>query len=76
MLNAFKRVPIYSAASWASLISLRVAFYVDPLRDVYEVRQTCIDFLPGLPKKGFYDLYFLSASNQLPWRGALADHHD
>lgn len=30
------RVPIYCAASWASLISIRVAFYLDPFRDVYE----------------------------------------
>lgn len=29
-------VPIFSAASWASLISLRVAFWIDPFRDVYE----------------------------------------
>jgi len=33
-------VPIYSAASWVSLISLKVAFWVDPFRDVYEV-STC-----------------------------------
>lgn len=31
-------VPIYSAASWAGLTSLRVAFWIDPFRDVYEVR--------------------------------------
>lgn len=31
-------VPIYCAASWASLISLKVAFWIDPFRDVYEVR--------------------------------------
>jgi hypothetical protein len=29
-------VPIFSIASWASLTSLRVAFWIDPLRDVYE----------------------------------------
>ena len=29
-------VPIYSAASWASVVSLQAAFYLDPLRDVYE----------------------------------------
>ncbi|KAI6866532.1 DUF300-domain-containing protein [Hortaea werneckii] len=29
-------VPIFSAASWASLTSLRVAFWIDPFRDVYE----------------------------------------
>lgn len=29
-------VPIFSIASWVSLLSLRVAFWVDPFRDVYE----------------------------------------
>ncbi|KKY23161.1 hypothetical protein UCDDS831_g03286 [Diplodia seriata] len=29
-------VPIFSAASWASLISLKAAFWIDPFRDVYE----------------------------------------
>lgn len=31
------RVPIYSAASWASLVSITAAAYVEPFRDVYEV---------------------------------------
>jgi hypothetical protein len=31
------RVPIYSIASWCSIISLKVAMFVDPIRDVYEV---------------------------------------
>ncbi len=30
-------VPIYSAASWTSLVSLKAAFWIDPFRDVYEV---------------------------------------
>lgn len=29
-------VPIYSASSWASIVSLKAAFYLDPLRDIYE----------------------------------------
>jgi hypothetical protein len=29
-------VPIYSASSWASVVSLKAAFYLDPLRDIYE----------------------------------------
>lgn len=29
-------VPIYAASSWASVVSLQAAFYLDPLRDVYE----------------------------------------
>ncbi|KAF1811620.1 DUF300-domain-containing protein [Eremomyces bilateralis CBS 781.70] len=46
-------VPIYSAASWVSLISLRVAFWIDPFRDVYEAftiytfLQLLINFMGG-----------------------------
>ncbi|KAK4631951.1 Transmembrane protein [Fulvia fulva] len=46
-------VPIFSAASWASLTSLRVAFWIDPLRDVYEAFtiytffQILVNFLGG-----------------------------
>ena len=46
-------VPIYSAASWASVESLTAAFYLDPLRDVYEAFtiytfvQLLINFLGG-----------------------------
>ncbi|ORY10042.1 organic solute transporter Ostalpha-domain-containing protein [Clohesyomyces aquaticus] len=29
-------VPIYAASSWASLVSLKAAFWIGPLRDVYE----------------------------------------
>ena len=31
------RVPIYSISSWSSIISLKVAMFVDPIRDIYEV---------------------------------------
>ncbi|GME47912.1 hypothetical protein GTA08_BOTSDO10101 [Neofusicoccum parvum] len=46
-------VPIFSAASWASLVSLKVAFWVAPLRDVYEAFtiytffQLLINFIGG-----------------------------
>ncbi|KAF2401932.1 DUF300-domain-containing protein [Trichodelitschia bisporula] len=46
-------VPIFAAASWASLISLKVAFWIDPLRDVYEAFtiytffQLLINFIGG-----------------------------
>ncbi|KYG46316.1 hypothetical protein M433DRAFT_106589 [Acidomyces richmondensis BFW] len=46
-------VPIFSAASWASLTSLRVAFWIDPFRDVYEAFtlytffQLLVNFLGG-----------------------------
>lgn len=46
-------VPIYSASSWASLMSQDAAFYLDPLRDVYEAFtiytffQLLINFLGG-----------------------------
>ncbi|KAF2796973.1 DUF300-domain-containing protein [Melanomma pulvis-pyrius CBS 109.77] len=46
-------VPIYSASSWASLVSLRAAFWIGPLRDVYEAFtiytffQLLINFIGG-----------------------------
>lgn len=46
-------VPIYSAASWASVVSLQAAFYLDPLRDVYEAftiytfLQLLVNFMGG-----------------------------
>lgn len=46
-------VPIYAGASWASFISLKAAFWVDPFRDVYEAFtiyaffQLLINFLGG-----------------------------
>ncbi|TKX20424.1 hypothetical protein C1H76_7234 [Elsinoe australis] len=46
-------VPIFAAASWASLISLKAAFWIDPFRDVYEAFvlyaffQLLINFLGG-----------------------------
>ncbi|KXT14220.1 hypothetical protein AC579_7535 [Pseudocercospora musae] len=46
-------VPIFAIASWASLTSLRVAFWVDPFRDVYEAFtiytffQLLVNFLGG-----------------------------
>ncbi|KAF2817038.1 DUF300-domain-containing protein [Mytilinidion resinicola] len=46
-------VPIYSASSWASLISLKAAFWISPFRDVYEAFtiytffQLLINFIGG-----------------------------
>lgn len=46
-------VPIYSASSFASILSLKAAFYLDPLRDIYEAftiytfLQLLINFLGG-----------------------------
>lgn len=46
-------VPIYAISSWVSLISLKAAFFVDPIRDVYEAFtiytffQLLINFLGG-----------------------------
>jgi hypothetical protein len=31
-------VPIYSIASWTSMMSTTAASFLDPIRDVYEVR--------------------------------------
>ncbi|KAF2472874.1 DUF300-domain-containing protein [Lindgomyces ingoldianus] len=46
-------VPIFSASSWASLVSLRAAFWIGPIRDVYEAFtiytffQLLINFIGG-----------------------------
>lgn len=46
-------VPIYAAASWASVMSITAAFYLDPLRDIYEAftiytfLQLLVNFLGG-----------------------------
>ncbi|KAF2257828.1 DUF300-domain-containing protein [Lojkania enalia] len=46
-------VPIYSASSWASLVSLKAAFWIGPFRDVYEAFtiytffQLLINFIGG-----------------------------
>src|SRR5271156_3855398 len=46
-------VPIYSASSWAGIVSLTAAFYLEPLRDIYEAftiytfLQLLINFLGG-----------------------------
>ncbi|PVH83383.1 DUF300-domain-containing protein [Cadophora sp. DSE1049] len=46
-------VPIYSLSSWSSIISLKAAMFVDPIRDIYEAFtiytffQLLINFLGG-----------------------------
>ncbi|KAF2010414.1 DUF300-domain-containing protein [Aaosphaeria arxii CBS 175.79] len=46
-------VPIYSASSWASLVSLKASFWIGPFRDVYEAFtiytffQLLINFIGG-----------------------------
>ncbi|KAG9241842.1 organic solute transporter Ostalpha-domain-containing protein [Calycina marina] len=46
-------VPIYSLSSWSSIISLKVAMFVDPVRDIYEAFtiytffQLLINFIGG-----------------------------
>jgi hypothetical protein len=35
----YYRVPIYSLSSWVSILSLKAAMFVDPIRDVYEVSE-------------------------------------
>lgn len=47
------RVPIYSISSWASLVSIKAAFWIGPFRDVYEAFtiytffQLLINFIGG-----------------------------
>ncbi|KAH8912895.1 DUF300-domain-containing protein [Coniochaeta sp. PMI_546] len=46
-------VPIYSISSWSSMISLKAAFWLDPIRDIYEAFtiytffQLLINYLSG-----------------------------
>lgn len=46
-------VPIYSASSWGSIMSIKAAFWLDPLRDIYEAFtiytffQLLINFIGG-----------------------------
>ncbi|WPG97543.1 transmembrane protein [Acrodontium crateriforme] len=53
VIRIFMMVPIFSAASWASLTSIRVAYWIDPFRDVYEAFtlytffQLLVNFLGG-----------------------------
>jgi hypothetical protein len=51
------RVPIYAASSWASLMSQSAAFYLDPIRDIYEVSSLGVpSYLGHLdPLTSFYD---------------------
>lgn len=37
-------VPIYAVSSFVSLVSLDVAFYIDVVRDIYEVRLLCLSW--------------------------------
>jgi hypothetical protein len=70
------RVPIYSLSSWSSIVSLKAAMFVDPIRDVYEVM---IDLpQPGklLSCLGLHNLHVLPASHQLPGRGARPHNYD
>ncbi|KAF3942319.1 hypothetical protein ABW19_dt0206663 [Dactylella cylindrospora] len=52
-VNVFNRVPIYAITSWLSLESLTAAFFLDPIRDIYEAFtiytffQLLINFLGG-----------------------------
>ncbi|OQO07245.1 hypothetical protein B0A48_07815 [Cryoendolithus antarcticus] len=53
VIRIFVLVPIFATASWASLTSLRAAFWIDPFRDVYEAFtlytffQLLVNFLGG-----------------------------
>nr|POE75129.1 transmembrane protein 184 like [Quercus suber]POE94792.1 transmembrane protein 184 like [Quercus suber] len=53
VIRIFILVPIFAIASWASLTSLRVAFWIEPFRDVYEAFtlytffQLLVNFLGG-----------------------------
>ena len=62
-------------------MSQTAAFYLDPLRDIYEVSTI---FLQGPSsgensaddKSGVYNLYLLPATDQLPGWREITHHHD
>lgn len=69
------RVPIYCAVSWTSLVSLKAAFWIEPLLDVYEVGLECFRYQMTLTNfLGIYYLRLLSASHQLHW-GRARSHN-
>jgi len=39
-------VPLYAIASWISLFSVEAAFFIDAIRDVYEVHPTPLRTTP------------------------------
>lgn len=71
------RVPIYALSSWASMVSLKVAFWVDPIRDIYEVSITLTNN-PYNTKRllGLHDLYILSTIDKLHWWRTSTNHFD
>lgn len=68
------RVPIYSAASWASLVSITAASYVEPFRDVYEVKQSLPSLCPILTIPGLHYLHLPPAVDQLHRRRTRPHH--
>ena len=66
------RVPIYSASSWASIMSLTAAFYLDPIRDIYEVSDTTRFYAAErsylIKALGIHHLHIFSTSHKLHWR--------
>lgn len=57
------RVPIYSASSYASLMSQTAAFYIDPLRDIYEVNDAHPLVLATLKLRIHRPLQYTPSSN-------------
>ena len=69
-------VPLYAIASFISLFSLEAAFFIDAVRDIYEVRppgrgSPLSSSCPGetdLPLVGVCNLLFLRSPHCIPWR--------
>ena len=59
-------------------MSLTAAFYLDPVRDIYEVEQLDLAFgnVMYLQHLGIYHLYLSSASHQLSRGRTFAHRHD
>lgn len=71
------RVPIYSIASWSSIISLKAAMFFDPIRDIYEVGGSpCLHLQTLMTLLGFHDLYILPTFDKLSRGGESLDNYD
>ena len=59
------RVPLYALSSLIALFSLEAAFFIDTVRDLYEVRY---EVKHTRLTSGLCDLHFPITSHHLPWR--------
>lgn len=75
----YPRVPLFAVASWSSMVSIKLSYFFDPIRDIYEVSIRHVQTRPlfqALTRIGIHNLHFLPTAAQLPRRRAGFDYHD